>query len=155
MSSNNRDEYLILYSSAGRLEETLEQPDSALLPRHAVRDAGGVLELRPVLYVPPEVPEKGVLVGVLRPEAQLPLGLLDRDERVLRCRLVDPLVERRKPQLVEDFKAPDRRRSRESYHLLAVAGIVEYGLIVLLHRRELFGADVEGVVHLLLGERKG
>ena len=37
-------------------------------------------------------------------------------------------------------------------HLLTVARVVEDRLVVFLHRRELAGADVEGVVDLLLGE---
>ena len=43
----------------------------------------------------------------------------------------------------------------ETDHLLAVARVVEDRLVVLFHRRELAGADVEGVVDLLLGEGHG
>src|ERR671910_2939087 len=49
-----------------RSEKALEQPDSALLPGHAVRDAGGVLEPLAVLEVPSEVPQERLLVRVLR-----------------------------------------------------------------------------------------
>src|SRR3712207_7760797 len=38
---------------------------------------------------------------------------------------------------------------READDLLAAPGVVEDGLVVLLHRGELLGPDVEGVVHLL------
>src|SRR5918998_1050714 len=133
-------------------EKALEEPDGALLPGHAVRDAGGVLEPVAVLEVPPEVPQERLFVRVLRRVAELSFGLLYRDEGVLGGRLVDPLVERGEAQPVQDPQAPDRGRRGEADHLLAVPGVVEDGLVILLHRGELLGPDVEGVVHLLLGE---
>src|SRR3712207_8534361 len=43
---------------------------------------------------------------------------------------------------------------READDLLAAPGVVEDGLVVLLHRGELLGPDVEGVVHLLFRQSR-
>src|SRR3712207_6314644 len=135
-------------------EKALEQPDGALLPRHAVRDAGGLLEPLAVLDIPPEVPQECLLVRVLRRETEFSFGLLYRDEGILGGGLVDPFVARREVKLVQDSQTPDRRCSREADDPFAVPGEVEDSLVVLLHRGELFGADVEGVVDLLLRKRQ-
>src|SRR5215204_444532 len=142
------------FSTPRRSEKTLEKPDRTLLPGHAVRDAGGVLELIAVLEVPPEVPEQRLLVRVLRRVTKLPLGLLYGDEGVLGGGLVHPPVERREPELVEDPQTPDRRRRGEADYLLAVPGVVEDGLVVLFHRGELLRPNVEGFVDLGLRERE-
>src|ERR671917_641479 len=94
-------------------EKALEEPDGALLPGHAVRDAGGVLEPRAVLEVPPEVPQERLFIRVLRRVAELSFGLLYRDERVLGGCLVDPLVEWGEAQPVQNPEAPDRGRRGE------------------------------------------
>ena len=46
-------------------------------------------------------------------------------------------------QLLEDAQDEDERRDRHAADLLAVAGAVEDGLVVLLHRRVFLRADVE------------
>src|ERR687897_2684235 len=93
-----------------RSEKALEEPDRTLLPGHAVRDAGGVLEPLAVLEVPPEVPQERLLVRVLRRVAKLPLCLLYRDEGVPGGGLVHPFVKRRETKSVEHPEAPDRGR---------------------------------------------
>ena len=65
------------------------------------------LEVVAVREVPSVVADQRVLVRVLGLQAQHALGLLDRDERVLGGRLVDPLVERR-----ERAAPPARAASR-------------------------------------------
>jgi hypothetical protein len=60
-------------SSQKRLEKSLQGADGALLPRHPVRDARGVLELAQVLQVPAKVPDQGFIVRELRtPPAERP-----------------------------------------------------------------------------------
>src|SRR5215210_6544397 len=137
------------FTSPRRSEKALEQPDGALLPGHAVGDAGGVFEPLAVLQIPPEVSQERLFVRVLRRVTELPLSLLYGDEGVLGGRLVYPLVERGEAKSVEDPQAPDRGRRREADDLLAVPGVVQDGLVVLLHRGELPGPDVEGIVDLL------
>src|SRR3712207_1241668 len=116
-------------SSSGRypqntLEEPFEQPDSALLPRHPVRDARGVLEVLEVVQVPAEVPEERLLVRELRRVAELPLRLLYGDEGVLGGRLVDPLVEGGDAEAVEYAQPDDGWGGGEADYLLAVPGLV-------------------------------
>src|SRR5262245_41558115 len=96
-----------------RLKEYLRQLEDALLPRHAVRDARGVLELAQVRDIPVVVAHQCVLVRVLRRVAQHPLGLLDRDERVGGIRPISPLVDRRELECFENLERQDRGPGRQ------------------------------------------
>src|SRR5918995_4562200 len=60
--------------TANRLENPLQNPDGALLPRHPVRDARSVLELAQVIEVPAEVPDQGLFVREFGCVIQLLLG---------------------------------------------------------------------------------
>src|SRR5262245_2791858 len=80
-------------SRAARKRE-LGQREGALFPRHPVGHARAA-EAVGIGYVPAVVAYERVLVGVARSPAELGLGFVDRDERVLGDRLVDPRIERR------------------------------------------------------------
>ena len=83
------------------LEESLEQAEGSLLPGCPMADPRLAREAVPVGDVPIEVAQERLPIGVARLPAELPLRLVDGDERILGCRLVDPLVEGRDAELVE------------------------------------------------------
>ena len=88
-------------------EEQLRERQKTLLPGDAVADAALSGELGEMRDVPVVVPYERLLVGVLRPVAQQLLGLLYRDERIRRSRLVDPWIERREMELLENAEDED------------------------------------------------
>ena len=67
---------------------------------------------------------------------------LDRDERILGHRLVDPRIQRRQLHRFELAKDPQRGTDRQRADPATVAGLVEHRLEVLAQRRELCSADV-------------
>src|SRR5579884_2598940 len=95
------------------LEEYLRELQNALLPGNAVRNARGALELVEVFQVPFVVTEQGVFVGVLRPEPEDLLGLLDRDKGVLVGSLIYPLIEWLQVIELQHPKRPEHRTSRQ------------------------------------------
>jgi len=119
-----------------------------------VRDAALALEVREVLHVPVVVADERLLVRELRREADLLAGLVDRDERVGARGLVDPHVERREMELLEEAQRPDDGLCGQSDDLLAEARAVEDRLVVLAHGRVFGGADVEDVVDRRRVERE-
>ena len=127
-----------------RLKEAFGQGQSPLLPGLAVADTGAALELGAVCHEPIVIPDQGLAVRITRRVAQALLRPRDADEGILRHGLIDPLVERRKPQLLQRAQRPDRRHDRQGAHAPPVPRVVEQGLEILTHGAEFAGADVEG-----------
>ena len=73
--------------------------------------------------------------------AKLLLSFGDGDERVFGRRFVDPFVEWGDAQCFEQAQGPDGRFGGEADDVLTLAGVVQHGLVVRLHRAELLEGD--------------
>src|ERR1035437_2836990 len=93
----------------GTLERVLGELKRSLFPRHTMRDPSLSPIFIAVGYVPVVVAKECVSIGVARHEAHFGFESFDGDKAFLSRSVIDPLVNRRKMQLLRKFQRPNHR----------------------------------------------
>ena len=120
-----------------------------------MRHPRGPGKFRQMGDVPLVIAHQRLLVRIFGRESQHPFRLFNGDEGILRGGFVHPFVEGREFEFFQQAQAKDHRAGRRGHDFLAESGMIEHSLIILAHRLELFGADVEDIIHPLLVQRGG
>jgi len=123
-----------------------------LFPWQAVADAFSAAESIHLCQIPAVISDHGILIGILWVKPQHLLGFLYRYKRIFGSGLIDPWVKRGEFERFEDFQGKDNRPRGEGYDVLAKAGFIEDGLVILTHGGVFTRTDVEVIIDFRFGQ---